>query len=57
MPIFDGKSEIFELLEEPFQASPKTHSQLMEEDRIYYFHSLMRADALPEKLWQQQNRQ
>ena len=46
MPTFDGKSEIFELFEDLFQTSLKTHNQLMEEDKINYFHSLMRGDAL-----------
>ena len=46
MPIFDGKSEKFELFEDLFQTSLKIHNQLREEDKIYYFHSLMRGDAL-----------
>ena len=46
MPTFDGKSEKFELSEDLFQASLKIHNQLTEEDRINYFHSLMRGDAL-----------
>ena len=46
MPTFDGKSEKFELFEDLFQTSLKIHNQLTEEDRIYYFHSLMRGDAL-----------
>ena len=46
MPTFDGKSEKFELLEDLFQTSLKIHNQLTEEDRINYFHSLMRGDAL-----------
>ena len=46
MPTFDGKSENFELLEDLFQMSFKIHIQLTEEDRINYFHSLMRGDAL-----------
>ena len=46
MPTFDGKPEKFELLEDLFQTSLKIHNQLTEEDRINYFHSLMRADAL-----------
>ena len=46
MPTFDGKSEKFELFEDLFQASLKIHNQLTEEDKIYYFHSLMRGDAL-----------
>ena len=46
MPTFDGKSEKFELFEDLFQTSLKIHNQLMEEDKINYFHSLMRGDAL-----------
>ena len=46
MPTFDGKSEKFELFEDLFQTSLKIHNQLTEEDRINYFHSLMRGNAL-----------
>ena len=46
MPTFDGKSEKFELFEDIFQRSFKIHNQLTEDDRINYFHSLMRGDAL-----------
>ena len=46
MPTSDGKSEKFELFEDLFQTSLKIHNQLTEEDKIYYFHSLMRGDAL-----------
>ena len=46
MPTFDGKSEKFELFEDFFQTSSKIHNQLTEEDKINYFHSLMRGDAL-----------
>ena len=46
MSTFDGKSEKFELFEDLFQTSLKIHNQLTEEDRINYFHSLMRGDAL-----------
>ena len=46
MTTFDGKSEKFELLEDFFQGSLKNHNQLTEDDRINYFHSLMRGDAL-----------
>ena len=45
-PTFDGKSEKFELFEDLFQTSLRIHNQLTEEDRINYFHSLMRGDAL-----------
>ena len=46
MPTFYGKSEKFELFEDLFQTSLKITNQLTEEDRINYFHSLMRGDAL-----------
>ena len=46
MPTFDGKSEKFELFEDLSQTSLKIHNQLTEEDKINYFHSLMRGDAL-----------
>ena len=46
MPTFDGKSEKFELFEDLFQTNLKIHNQLTQEDKINYFHSLMRGDAL-----------
>ena len=46
MPTFDGKSEKFELFEDLFQTRLKIHNQLTQEDKINYFHSLMRGDAL-----------
>ena len=46
MPTFDAKSEKFELFEDLFQTSLKIHNQLTEEDKINYFHTLMRGDAL-----------
>ena len=46
MPTFDGKSENFELFEDLFQTSLKIHIPMTEEDRINYFHSLMRGNAL-----------
>ena len=46
LPTFDGKSETFELFEDLFQTSLKIHNQLTEEDKINFFHSLMRGDAL-----------
>ena len=61
MPTFDGKSEKFELFEELFQTSLKIHNQLTEDDRINYFHSLMRGMrykpsktlmAQPERNWE-----
>ena len=46
MPTFDGKSEKFQLIQDLFQTSLKIHNQLTEEDKINYFHSLMRGGAL-----------
>ena len=46
MPTFDGNSEKFQPFEDLFQTSLKNHNQLKEEDKINYFHSLMRSDAL-----------
>ena len=46
MPNFDGIKEHFDLFEDLFQSSPKNHNQLTEEDKIHYFHCLMRDDAL-----------
>ena len=46
MPTFDGKSEKFELFEDLIQTSLKIHNQLTEEDKLHFFHSLMRDDAL-----------
>ena len=46
MPTFDGKPEKFDLLEDLFQTRLKIHNELIEDDRISYFHSLMREDAL-----------
>ena len=46
MPTFDEKPEKFELFENLFQTSLKIHNQLTEEDKINYFHSLVRGDAL-----------
>ena len=46
MPTFDRKTEKFELFEDLFQTSLKIHNQLTEDDRINYFQSLMRGDAL-----------
>ena len=46
IPTFDGKSEKHELFEDLFQTGLKIHNQLTEEEKINYFHSLMRGDAL-----------
>ena len=47
MPTFDGKWEKFELFEDLFRTSLKIQkNQLTEGNKINYFHSLMRGDAL-----------
>ena len=46
MPTFGGKSEKFELFGDLFQTSLKIHNQLTEDDKINYFHSHMKGDAL-----------
>ena len=46
MPTFDEKTEKFELFEDLFQTSLKINNQLTEDDRINYFYSLMRGNAL-----------
>ena len=46
MPTLDGKFEKFELFEDLFRTSLKIHNQLTEDDRINYFHSPMKGDAL-----------
>ena len=46
MPTFDGKSEKIEPFGDLFQTSLKIHNESTEDDRINYFHSLMRGDAL-----------
>ena len=61
MPTFDEKTDKFELFEDLFQTSLKIHNQLTEDDRINYFHSLMRGmpykplktlTAQPERIWE-----
>ena len=46
MPTLDGNSKKIELFEDLFQTGLKIHNQLTGEDKINYFHSLMRGDAL-----------
>ena len=50
MPTFGGKSETFEMFEDLFQTSLKIHNQLTEDERINYFHSLMRGEEMRYKL-------
>ena len=46
MPTFDRKSEKFELYKDLFQTSLRIHNRLMEEEKLNYFHSPTRGDAL-----------
>ena len=46
MPTSDAKSEKLEMFEDLFQTSLKTRNQHTEEDKINYFYSRMRSDAL-----------
>ena len=46
MPTFDGRTEKFELFEDLFQTSLKVHPQIREQEKLHYFHSLLRGDAL-----------
>ena len=46
LPVFDGKSETFELFEDLFRNNIKIHPHLTEIQTINYFHSLLRGNAL-----------
>ena len=46
LPFFDGKSEKFELFEDLFRNNTKMYPHLTEIQKINYFHSLLRGDAL-----------
>ena len=46
MPTFDGQSEKFEQFDDLFQTSLEVHNEVTEEDKINYFHSVMRGDGL-----------
>ena len=46
LPTFDGKSEKFELFEDLFRNNLKMYPHLTELQKINYFHSLLRGDAL-----------
>ena len=61
MPTFDRKLGKIALFEDLFQTGLKIHNQLTEDDRINYFHSLMRGMrykllktlmAQPERTWE-----
>ena len=46
LPVFDGKSEKFELFEDLFRNKIKMYPHLTEIQKINYFHSLLRGNAL-----------
>ena len=46
LPTFDGKNEKFELFEDLFRNNIRKHPHLTERQRINYFHSLLRGEAL-----------
>ena len=46
MPTFDGKTDKFEHFEDLFQTSLKVYPNIREEEKIHYFHSLLRGEAL-----------
>ena len=46
IPTFDGKTQKNDRFEVLFQTSLKKHNQLTEDNRINFFHPLMRGDAL-----------
>ena len=46
LPTFDGKTEKFEFFEDLFRNNIKRYPHLTELQKNYYFHSLLRGDAL-----------
>ena len=46
LPVFDGKSEKFELFEDLFRNNIKMYPHLTEIQKINYFHSLLQGNAL-----------
>ena len=46
MPTFDGKNEKFEHFEDLFNTSLTAYPKITEKEKIHYFHSLLRKDAL-----------
>ena len=46
LPVFDGKSEKFELFEDLFRNNIQMYPHLTEIQKINYFHSLLRGNAL-----------
>ena len=45
MPSFDGKTDKFEHFEDLLQTSLKVYPNITEEEKIHYFHSLLRGEA------------
>ena len=46
LPVFDGKSEMFELFEDLFRNNIKMYPHLTEIQKVNYFHSLLQGNAL-----------
>ena len=46
MPTFDGKTDKLEHFEDLFQTSQKVYPNITEEEKIHYFQSLLRGEAL-----------
>ena len=46
MPTFDGKTDKYEHFEDLLQTSLKVYPIITEEEKIHYFHSLLRGEAL-----------
>ena len=46
MSTFDGKTDKFEHFEDLFQTSLKVYPNITDEEKIHYFHSLLRGEAL-----------
>ena len=46
MPMFDGKTDKFEHFEDLFQTRLIVHPNKIEEEKLHYFYSLLKSDAL-----------
>ena len=46
LPVFDGKSEKFQLFKDLFRNNIKMYSHITEIQKIFYFHSLLRGNTL-----------
>ena len=46
MPTFNGRNDKFEHFEDLFMASLKVYPNISDEEKIHYFHSLLRDEAL-----------